>query len=122
MGTLKARRLIRLTVSAYTPESKRQGKTIGVQRLDWSKNFKKGIPFSNGAHYDNPEVDSLLEAATVELDPVKRTAVFKRFQVIIAQDVPDLTLLTLESLTIYNTKVRDYTVGADRLNGNFARD
>jgi peptide/nickel transport system substrate-binding protein len=94
--------------------------TVGVQRLYWSRNFKKGVPFSNGSHYVNPEVDALLEAATVELDPAKRVAEFKRFQDIIAQDVPDLTLLTLESLTIYNTKVRDHTVGADGLNGNFA--
>jgi len=94
--------------------------TVGVQRLYWSKNFKKGVPFSNGAHYANPEVDSLLEAATVELDPAKRVAEFKRFQDIIAQDVPDLTLLTLQDITIYNKKVRDHTVGADGLNGNFA--
>ncbi len=32
--------------------------TVGVQRLYWSKNFKKGVPFSNGSGYSNPEVDS----------------------------------------------------------------
>ncbi len=94
--------------------------TVGVQRLYWSKNFKKGVPFSNGAHYSNPEVDALLEAATVELDPAKRVEEFRQFQDIIARDVPDLTLLTLEELTVYNRKVKDHTVGADGLNGNFA--
>ena len=48
--------------------------TVGVQRIYWSKNFKKGVPFSNGSHYDNPKVDALLEGAAVENDPVKRKA------------------------------------------------
>ncbi len=29
--------------------------TVGVQRVYWSKNFKVGLPFSNAAHYANPE-------------------------------------------------------------------
>ena len=37
--------------------------TVGVQRVFWSKNFKVGLPFSNVAHYVNPEADRLLEAA-----------------------------------------------------------
>lgn len=45
--------------------------TVGVQRLYWSRNFKRGVPFSNGSGYRNPEVDALLEAATVETDPAK---------------------------------------------------
>ena len=35
--------------------------TVGVQRRYWSKNFKKGVPFSNASHDDNPKVDALLE-------------------------------------------------------------
>ncbi|WZB62854.1 hypothetical protein WJ970_05985 [Achromobacter xylosoxidans] len=37
--------------------------TIGVQRVFWSRNFKIGLPFSNASHYQNPEVDRLLEAS-----------------------------------------------------------
>ena len=48
--------------------------TVGVQRIYWSKNFKKGVPFSNGSHYDNPKVDALLEGAAVENDPVEAQA------------------------------------------------
>ncbi len=40
--------------------------TVGIQRLYWSKNFKPGVPFSNGANYNSPEVDRLLEAAAIE--------------------------------------------------------
>ena len=54
--------------------------TVGVQRIYWSKNFKKGVPFSNGSNYNNPKVDALLEGAAVENDPVKRKAMFVEFQ------------------------------------------
>jgi peptide/nickel transport system substrate-binding protein len=94
--------------------------TVGVQRLYWSKNFKKGVPFSNGSGFNNPEVDALLEAATVEIDPVKRRQQFSRFQQIVADELPSITLIGLANLTIYNKKVKDHTVGADGLNGNLA--
>lgn len=94
--------------------------TVGVQRLYWSKNFKKGVPFSNGSGISNPEIDALLEAATIELDPAKRKQQFARFQQIVAEEVPSITLQTLANLTIYNRKVKDHTVGADGLNGNLA--
>ncbi|MFX7209388.1 hypothetical protein ABTI39_19965, partial [Acinetobacter baumannii] len=66
--------------------------TVGVQRLYWSKNFKPGVPFSNGSGYSNPEVDRLLEAAAVESDPAKRRELFYAFQVIVATDLPDINL------------------------------
>jgi peptide/nickel transport system substrate-binding protein len=94
--------------------------TVGVQRLFWSKNFKKGVPFSNGSGYNNPEVDRLLEAAAVETDPARRVEEFREFQRIVAREVPDLTLLSLEHVTIYNRKVHDHTQTADGLNGNLA--
>jgi peptide/nickel transport system substrate-binding protein len=94
--------------------------TIGVQRLLWSKNFKKGVPFSNGSGYSNPDVDRLLEAAAVETDPARRVDEFREFQHIVAREVPDITLLTLEHVTIYNRKVHDHTQTADGLNGNLA--
>ncbi|MEZ2410337.1 ABC transporter substrate-binding protein [Bosea sp. RCC_152_1] len=94
--------------------------TVGVQRLYWSKNFKKGVPFSNGSGINNPEIDALLEAATVETDPIKRKQEFARFQQIIAEEIPSITILTVPNLTIYNRKVKDHTVGADGLNGNLA--
>ena len=46
--------------------------TIGVQRVFWSKNISKGVPYSNGSGYTSAEMDTLLEAAQVERDPTKR--------------------------------------------------
>jgi len=94
--------------------------TIGVQRLYWSKNFKKGVPFSNGSGYSNPEVDEILETAATENDHAKRVALFNRLQDIIAVDVPDITLVSQRPFTIYNRKVHDAITLADGVSGSFA--
>lgn len=94
--------------------------TVGIQRLYWSKNFKPGVPFSNGSGYGNPEVDRLLEAAAIETDPAKRRALFRDFQVIIATDLPDINLVTGANLTIVNRRVRDHTTTIDGPSANYA--
>ncbi|MCK1274632.1 ABC transporter substrate-binding protein [Bradyrhizobium sp. 61] len=94
--------------------------TVGVQRLYWSKNFKPGVPFSNGSGYSNPEVDRLLEAAAVESDPAKRRELFRAFQVIIATDLPDINLVTGANLTIASRKLRNHTATIDGPSANFA--
>ena len=94
--------------------------TVGVQRVFWSRNFRQGVPFSNASHYQNPEVDRLLEAAAVEPDPDKRFRYFEDFQRIIATDLPDLTILAPEQITICNKRIVDHTVSADGIGGNLA--
>lgn len=94
--------------------------SVGVQRLYWSKNFKPGVPFSNGSGYSNPEVDRLLEDAAVETDPDKRRALFRRFQVIVATELPDVNLVTGANLTIANRKLVDHTTTIDGPSANFA--
>ncbi|MBN9982503.1 ABC transporter substrate-binding protein [Rhizobium laguerreae] len=94
--------------------------TIGVQRLYWSKNFKKGVPFSNGSGYNNPEIDAIFEQAAVENDHAERVELFNRMQVIIARDLPDISLVSFRQLTIFNKKVQDHTVVADGLSGSLS--
>ncbi|MDN7182842.1 ABC transporter substrate-binding protein [Caballeronia sp. SEWSISQ10-4 2] len=94
--------------------------TVGVQRLYWSRNFKKGVPFSNSSHYDNPEVDRLLEVAAVENDPRARVEYFRQFQQVVGRDLPILDLITLKQVTLYNKRVHNHTVTADGLDGNLA--
>lgn len=94
--------------------------TVGVQRLYWSKNFKPGIPFTNGAHYVSEKTDALLEAAAVELDPVKRKQLFTDFQNQVIEDIPDINTVTSVAATIFNKRVVDHTTGALGLSGNFA--
>ncbi len=94
--------------------------TIGVQRLYWSKNFKKGVPFSNGSGYNNPEVDRILETAATENDHIKRADLFNQLQDIVATDLPDITIASFKPLTIYNTRVHDHTTVADGLSGSLS--
>ena len=94
--------------------------TVGVQRLYWSKNFKPGVPFSNGSHYANPEVDRLLETAATELDPKKRYDHFVAFQRILAEDLPDFGILSSGEFTIFSRSIDGHTIGADGVSGNLA--
>jgi peptide/nickel transport system substrate-binding protein len=95
--------------------------TVGVQRIYWSKNFKKGVPFSNGSHYDNPKVDALLEGAAVEIDPAKRKEMFFAFQKIVAEEIPDIPLYSPLYLTIKNKRVQDESLTADGVEANMAQ-
>ncbi|HEY0124514.1 MAG TPA: ABC transporter substrate-binding protein [Rhizobium sp.] len=94
--------------------------TLGVQRIYWSKNFKLGLPFSNASHYANPEVDRLLEAASVEIDDAKRKQEFNDFQKIIADEIPVINLIALENVTVFNKRVKNHTIGAEGVQANFA--
>ncbi len=87
--------------------------TIGIQRLYWSKNFQPGVPFSNGAHYDNPEVDRLYEAAAVEVDPQKRKELFTEAFRITATELPDINFLSDDAFNLVNRRVRDPILAPD---------
>ncbi|NTJ36309.1 ABC transporter substrate-binding protein [Agrobacterium rhizogenes] len=92
--------------------------TVGIQRLYWSKNFKVGVPFSNGSKYVNLEVDRLLEAAAVELDPKKRLQLFNDFQRLVVQDLPTLDIVTPSVITVYDKRVRNLKTGVEDLWNN----
>jgi peptide/nickel transport system substrate-binding protein len=94
--------------------------TVGVQRIYWSKNFKKGVPFSNASNYNNPTVDALLETAAVEIDPVKRRALFFEFQAIVGEELPDISLFSPLFITIKNKRVHDESLTADGVEANLA--
>ena len=95
--------------------------TVGVQRIYWSKNFKKGVPFSNGSHYNNPEVDALLEGAAVENDPVEaqgRCSSSSRRSS--PRKCPTSPLYSPLYLTIKNKRVHDDSLTADGVESNMA--
>jgi peptide/nickel transport system substrate-binding protein len=94
--------------------------TVGVQRLYWSKNIRKGVHASNGAGYRNARVDELLEAAAVELDEKKRREQFVEFQTIIKTEVPEYVIGVPVWTTIYNKRAWGHSVTADGLEGNMA--
>jgi peptide/nickel transport system substrate-binding protein len=94
--------------------------SVGVQRLYWSKNIRPGVPFSNAPHYSDAEVDRLLEAASVETDEARRTALYRQFQHIVWRDLPILSLVAPRMVTLANRRVHDHTVSAQGLEGNLA--
>jgi len=94
--------------------------TVGIQRLYWSKNFKVGVPFSNGSKYFNPEVDRLLETAAVEVDPKKRLQLFNDFQKLVVEDLPTLDIVTPSVITVYDKRVKNLKTGVEDLWSNGA--
>jgi peptide/nickel transport system substrate-binding protein len=94
--------------------------TVGVQRVFWSKNFKIGLSFANPAHYINPEVDRLLEAAAVEPDETKRTQEFKDFQRLVHADVVSVEFGTDPQITIAAKKVKNYIPTGEGIRASFS--
>lgn len=94
--------------------------TVGIQRLYWSKNFKVGLPFSNGSKYENPEVDRLLETAAVEPDHAKRVELFNEFQRLVVEDLSTLDIVTPASITVFDKRVHNLKNGAEHLWSNGA--
>lgn len=94
--------------------------TAGVQRLYWSKAIQRGVPFTNGSGYNNPDVDALLEQAAVETDPQRRYDLFRRFQETVERDIPDINIISPWLVTGGSKRVSGYAVTADGINGNFA--
>jgi peptide/nickel transport system substrate-binding protein len=94
--------------------------SVGVQRVFWSKNFQRGVPFSNGSHYSSREADSTLERAAVETDPVLRRKYFVEFQKTVVADLPDVTLLVPTQITIADKRVVGHTLTADGVAANLA--
>jgi peptide/nickel transport system substrate-binding protein len=60
---------------------------IGVRRQYDSKQIST-TAFSNGAGYSNPEVDTLLDRGAREVDPAKRTPIYRQLQEIAVRDLP----------------------------------
>jgi peptide/nickel transport system substrate-binding protein len=94
---------------------------VGVQRLYWSKNLIKGVPFSNGTAYNNPEVDALLEDAAVSLDKQDRVAKWKKIQDIVMQEVPNFPIAMPSWMTISQARVKDHTTNAEGFEGSMSR-
>ncbi|PNU05523.1 ABC transporter substrate-binding protein [Novosphingobium guangzhouense] len=93
---------------------------IGTQRFYWSKSFKPGVAFSNGAHYHNPALDRALEAAQVEPDIEKRRAYYAEFQRIAQTDLPRIPLYTTSGSIFSGRRLSRLPDTAEGFYGNFA--
>lgn len=82
--------------------------TLGVQRLYWSKNIVKGVPYSNASGYNNPEMDKLWEMAQVEADDERRRQHFFKIQEIAQRDLPILDLFEVQSATVSSNTLKNH--------------
>ena len=94
--------------------------TIGVQRMYWSKNIRKGVAYSNGSGYSSPDMDRVLEASQTEVDPAKRRELFQKMQVLAMTDLPIIPVVTENFVTIYNRRLQNYEADAEGVYGTFA--
>jgi peptide/nickel transport system substrate-binding protein len=94
--------------------------TVGTQRWYDSRSFKRGVPFANPAHYANPQVDRLWDAAAVEADVDKRADLFRQLQQILARDIPILPQIVPDRIIAVRRDVRGYALGATGTLNNFA--
>lgn len=64
------------------------------------------------AHYDNPEVDKLLEEGMREFDPAKRVEIYRKVQKIVVNDAVSLPIRRLRGMFVVSTKVKDLEFSA----------
>lgn len=94
--------------------------SVGVQRIYWSGNIKKGVAFSNASNYSNPRVDALFEAAAVELDVEKRRQQLFEFQAIVHEELPIVNFLAVNNITVSRDNIRNHTLSEYGTIDNFA--
>ncbi|MBM3274664.1 MAG: peptide ABC transporter substrate-binding protein [Candidatus Sericytochromatia bacterium] len=66
----------------------------------------------NYTNYSNPEVDKLTEEGNLTVDVKKRGDIYKRIQVILAEDVPMVPLLYWTTLDAVNHRVKNFKANA----------
>ena len=85
---------------------------LGVARSYISSNIQKGIPFNNMAGYSNPKVDELFAKGAVEMDEVKRAAIYSEMQKVMVDDAVFVWLLEFEYPHFINKKFKNVIVNA----------
>lgn len=94
--------------------------TAGVQRLYWSDSIKNITPYANAAHYNNPKVDDLFRAASVEVDETKRAQQFKEIQKITGDDLPNFSVIALPTVVVANKRVQQLITTIDVTSGDLS--
>jgi peptide/nickel transport system substrate-binding protein len=65
-----------------------------------------GVPFSNQYGYANPEMDSLIARAARSIDATERSALYRSFQALAAQDLPIIHVAEFGFITVARRSVR----------------
>ena len=93
---------------------------IGLHRFYWSENIKKGTPYSNGSGYASEEMDSLLEAAQVEVNLEKRKELYKEMQQLALTDLSTYPIVYINWFSVFDKSVKGLNQTALGVYENFA--
>lgn len=66
-----------------------------------------GVPFSNQGGYANEEIDALIDEANETVDLAARTQLFRRFQRLVAEDLPLVNVAEWGFITVASTDVKN---------------
>jgi peptide/nickel transport system substrate-binding protein len=91
--------------------------TLGVGPKFVTSNIRPGVPYTNIARYSDPLVDELWAKAGTEIDPSKRTEIFKQIQKKIVEDSPEVFVFELKQVPIARKEVRNLLHGAFTVQG-----
>ena len=93
---------------------------LGVHRGFHSDRIKKGTVFVNGSRWSSPETDALMDKATVEADPAKRSVMYKELVQRVTTASPVIYVLELKFPTIINKSYADIIDTPLGIYGNYA--
>lgn len=94
--------------------------SVGVQRFYWGDGVRHPLVWINAAHYRNPEVDRLFTSAATETDDARRAGFFKEAQRIVGRDLPVYPIVSIPSIQIHHTRVRNLNNSIDLTAGDFS--
>jgi len=94
---------------------------IGVHRLYHSKSIRPGVVFVNGSRWSSPRTDELMDLATVEPNPGKRSGFYKELQQLLVQAAPLVWVHELHFVTVHNKQFKDLIVSPLGLYAPFDR-
>jgi len=84
-----------------------------VTQFFTSDGIVKGGAFRNATGYQNPQMDQLVAAITVETSEAKRKALVHQFARLASTDVPIVPLIEMQSYTLAHKKVQNVTTDAN---------
>ncbi len=93
---------------------------LGVHRGFHSDRIKPGTVFVNGSRWSTPETDALMDKATVEADPAKRSVLYKDLVMKVSEGSPVIYVLELQFPTIVNKQFKNVITGPLGIYDSFA--
>jgi len=94
------------------------GRTAGLDPSTWVNPFFSSTGAVNSwTHYNNPEVDKLLEQGRATLDPAARKPIYQQAQRLIVDDAAICVLFSAASVALSTRRVHNVPLGPTNYEG-----